>query len=317
MSYFDDKQEILKVELTTYGRYLLSRGKFKPAYYAFFDDDILYDSEYTGLSEEQNDVQTRILEETPSLKPQTTYTSVENSAKLNTLVPREVKHLKELESQINADKNYSLSLPLANSSYNSDYAPAWALRMISGVISGNVSQYIDNASGSLEVVQPFLRIPQVRLKHNVYDIKRNVNDDSLETNYSLISTVVTGSDTYYYSMSEQPILIELQENNVDDAIKKFDFQLFVEEQELIPGTNQARTVLKQLNFKKGSVSIVDGILLDEPIEYSIEEDADLADYYFEITVDDEIDLPPQQISAMAGTGLYGSGSNTPPYGDKC
>ena len=43
MSFFDDKQEIIKVELTTYGRYLISRGKFKPAYYEFFDDDIIYD----------------------------------------------------------------------------------------------------------------------------------------------------------------------------------------------------------------------------------------------------------------------------------
>ena len=41
MSFFDDKQEILKVEMTTYGRFLLSRGKFKPAYYAFFDDDVI------------------------------------------------------------------------------------------------------------------------------------------------------------------------------------------------------------------------------------------------------------------------------------
>ena len=69
MAFFDDKQEILKVELTTYGRFLISRGKFRPAYYAFFDDDVLYDSLYADITESQNSTQTRILEETPSLKP--------------------------------------------------------------------------------------------------------------------------------------------------------------------------------------------------------------------------------------------------------
>ncbi len=61
MSFLDDKQEIIKLELTTYGRYLLSKGKLKPVYYAFFDDDILYDAEYGGISESQNSIQVRIL----------------------------------------------------------------------------------------------------------------------------------------------------------------------------------------------------------------------------------------------------------------
>ena len=94
MSFFDDKQEIIKVELTTYGRFLISRGQFKPAYYAFFDDDVLYDSEYAALSESQNSIQIRILEETPYLKPQTTFVSIEDSVKLNKLVLSSVSYLR-------------------------------------------------------------------------------------------------------------------------------------------------------------------------------------------------------------------------------
>ncbi len=70
MSFFDTKEEVLDVQLTQFGKKMLSIGHFKPVFYAFFDDDILYDSEKAGFSETQNSSQQRIIEETPKLKPQ-------------------------------------------------------------------------------------------------------------------------------------------------------------------------------------------------------------------------------------------------------
>ncbi len=43
MTFFNKKEETIGIELTPYGRSLLAKGKLMPAYYAFFDDDILYD----------------------------------------------------------------------------------------------------------------------------------------------------------------------------------------------------------------------------------------------------------------------------------
>ena len=51
MSFFDRKEEVLEIQLTPHGRYLLSLGEFQPVYYSFFDDDIVYDSNYIGYSE--------------------------------------------------------------------------------------------------------------------------------------------------------------------------------------------------------------------------------------------------------------------------
>ena len=48
MEFFNRKEEVLDVELTQYGKYLLSVGKFKPSFYAFFDDDVIYDTQYQG-----------------------------------------------------------------------------------------------------------------------------------------------------------------------------------------------------------------------------------------------------------------------------
>ena len=81
MTFKNQKEEVIEIELTSYGKYLLSKGKFKPEYYAFFDDDVLYDAEYAGAAEEQNYAQTRILEETPRTRVQTVFSGIETEVK--------------------------------------------------------------------------------------------------------------------------------------------------------------------------------------------------------------------------------------------
>ena len=76
--FFDDKEEVLSIELTQYGKYLLSKGKLKPVYYSFFDDDVLYDSEYGGFPEGQKEAEKRIQHETPRFKTQYSFTHVDS-----------------------------------------------------------------------------------------------------------------------------------------------------------------------------------------------------------------------------------------------
>ena len=93
MSFFDSKQETINIELTSYGKLLLSKGKFKPVYYAFFDDDVVYDSSYIDISESQNDIQQRIMNETPINKPQTIFTGADKTVKQNTELYRECQKI--------------------------------------------------------------------------------------------------------------------------------------------------------------------------------------------------------------------------------
>ncbi len=69
MEYFDKKEDVLDIELTPFGELQLFKGTFKPEYYAFFDDEILYDSNYANFDEKQKDVKKRI-KEVPRLKTQ-------------------------------------------------------------------------------------------------------------------------------------------------------------------------------------------------------------------------------------------------------
>ena len=66
MAFFNKKTEVMQIEMTPYGRYLYSIGKFKPHSYEFVDDDILYRA--SGSGELQVDIHSRIVNETPKLK---------------------------------------------------------------------------------------------------------------------------------------------------------------------------------------------------------------------------------------------------------
>ena len=68
MEFFNKKEEVLEVMLTNYGRDRLAAGQLNPTYYAFFDDDVMYDVSGSGYTEDQNDAEPRIQSNTPKLK---------------------------------------------------------------------------------------------------------------------------------------------------------------------------------------------------------------------------------------------------------
>ena len=135
MRFLDPKEEVIKIKITPYGKYLLSMGKFNPTYYAFFDNDILYDSAYTELAgnELQNDIENRILNETPRLEGQTKFEGAEttvftkNSNMLEGLFPginkKEGDPSYDIEIVEAPFNKYYLQGPLATSGYNTEKAP--------------------------------------------------------------------------------------------------------------------------------------------------------------------------------------------------
>jgi len=88
MLFLDKKEEVLDIKLTQFGKSKLSVGEFKPVYYAFFDDDILYDSNYAEISGSQNSIEPRIQENTPRLQAQHTFEGRETTVlKGNEIMP--------------------------------------------------------------------------------------------------------------------------------------------------------------------------------------------------------------------------------------
>jgi hypothetical protein len=98
--FLDQKEDVLKIEFTSYGRKKLATGNFMPSYYFFFDDTVIYDTNYAGVVEDTNDSKDRIL----------------NGLSIGSL-------------NLVDD---TLIMPLGNSSIFTDYAPAWDLKILNG-----------------------------------------------------------------------------------------------------------------------------------------------------------------------------------------
>ena len=83
MSFFNKKEEVISIELTPYGRHLLSLGKLKPSHYAFFDDDVIYNIQAAGGTESSAQIKGRILSETPYLKPNYLFENLNDNVAVN------------------------------------------------------------------------------------------------------------------------------------------------------------------------------------------------------------------------------------------
>ena len=87
MTFFNKKTDVMNIELTPYGRYLLSIGKLMPKYYEFTDEDVLYDNAAAVKNVEayqiQEEVHERIVNETPRIKSLYLKTGVESDSSEN------------------------------------------------------------------------------------------------------------------------------------------------------------------------------------------------------------------------------------------
>ena len=137
MEFFNKKEEVLEVVLTQKGKELFSTGKFKPAYYSFFDSDITYDN---GSGEEQNEIVPRI-KATPTLKQNTSV--YQNSGNIFNL-PKQKQ---------------SLYPEIGNKTILDQYKPAWEIDFIKApdfqYVGTNISSPTDTKKYEIKLSSSF------------------------------------------------------------------------------------------------------------------------------------------------------------------
>jgi hypothetical protein len=132
MEFLNKKEEVIDLVLTRRGRELFSVEGFNPHYYAFFDDEVLYDKAFgsdhaANLEEKQNETELRI-RNAVTLKTQCEWTA----------------------SLAGTEKNYAgrgpdfrynnhWFKPLGKSSNFKSYKPAWNIQVAEGYISGSAA----------------------------------------------------------------------------------------------------------------------------------------------------------------------------------
>lgn len=227
MSFFNKKEEVIDLQLTQFGKQLLSQGKFKPFYYSFFDNNVLYDSAYSGLVQENSiDIEDRIQEETPYNKTQYVFSSRETAISSFSETNR-TRLANQPESSVlsfanPAEAAYSQLLPLGNSELGNQKSPNFSVVFLNGELSGSV----ETAYSSSYNVQ---KIPQ--LNANItYTVKPI--DIATITNFATnqnIKYVGSFSDSTTFKVTQEYLLLQILENNVDFEKENFDIFAFLVE----------------------------------------------------------------------------------------
>jgi hypothetical protein len=270
MSFFDSKKDVLSINLTEYGRRLLSEGKFRPKYYSFFDDEIVYDLKYTGVTEDQNNIQQRILDNSLYSKPFNLFKDTG-------------EHYKDFDKE---KINHTLALPLGTSDVFSKYHPAWNIKTMKGEI--NDVKIIDSSSIYNVYGQNKNFIPQINM--STQSVELSIYQNGLNIPITFNSYRLGGySNGIIFAQSNENIF-DFFEENCEDKKENFEIEIF----EIEEGTEN----LKKLSFVKIAQEIQNNILLDMPqggltdrqaSSLSMGElDETFAESYFTILTDEQI-----------------------------
>jgi hypothetical protein len=294
MTFFNKKEEVIYFKLTPHGRHLLSMGKFKPKFYSFFDDNILYAPEYADFEQKQNDIETRIQDNTLYNRAQHVYSSVERN--LNELEYNcENAQFSIRQQQHNADKHYSLSMPIGTSDVTSIYAPAWQTIFLRSELSSSV-EYITGSFATSKIPQLNIKVPYEVVVVNPGEERREWAPHN--KTYFITEPFEDGTSI---AIQGDYIMLDVLENNTDFFKDNFTIEVFEVEKEetsgsaYTPGLSDPRhrEKLIPLSFVKRREEIKNGFLLDEnEIEQTINPVLSLDDtyveHYFDIRSDNEI-----------------------------
>lgn len=318
MEFFNKKEEVIDLQLTQYGKYLLSLGKFKPAFYAFHDENIVYDSNYAGYSETQNEAEGRIQNNTPNTKVIHNFHSIEDDM----VRAVEIKNsgdpeLAQLMLQQTPEKSQVLTNPLANSDIATDKIPSWNLSLLSGkILTGSTTPTLtlSGSGATLDIPQievemvyevkvvegePRSEEEQQAIQDGLYDgIPQGVLENMLNTD--VISETYEAREykdgSFFKSDhigTNGTLLLQIIEQNVPQGNDNFEIEFFeIEEVDKLGALNATKiTQLNQLRLLEEPDLIVNNILIDQADGKSLpvsQIDSSFADYYFDLLADSQI-----------------------------
>lgn len=273
MSFFNKKEDVLSLELTPYGRHLLSVGKLKPKYYCFFDDDVIYDAQSAGITENSSGIKNRILTNTPSLRPPINFETDEKTISQN----ESYLKLENIKFPSTNDKIYFLNKPIGTSDYNADTSCAFRATFLQNTISSS-SNFIQNISGGVQ------QIPQINTNFT-YNIQiKDLNNETSKVNTTYLKPEIRSdvfADGTYFDITPDKMIVQLLEENNINSVDNFEIEVYKVD-------DNDSTKMRQLKFSPSNTNIKDNMIIDVVDQEGVDINEDYVEYYFDIFIDDEI-----------------------------
>ena len=321
MAFFNRKEDVIDIELTPYGEVLLSNGKFKPTYYAFFDDNVLYDSSGSiGMLEVQNDVEVRIKENTPQNKTQYLFSGIE-TRQLEQFILADVDPAlepvaAESVSGITSPPQFdTLIEPLGSMELGSEFAPSWDIKVLQGELTGAVN-YLTSSQRSPEGEQAGIYSNVKQIPQLSFDVTYRVlvGNSAFQDPFGDMNTRrLTGvypDGTFLYLSEEYPQLIFAIDEEHASIDVGYDIEVFMVEE---PDSSTSERTLVPMYFPKKQPEIVDDILMDvTPGTNDLDIDSRFVEYFFQLNTD--LEIPEEEICPVLGDlKARGVGLNDIPY----
>ena len=297
--FINKKEQVFDLQLTPYAKYLMSIGKFKPVYYAFFDDNVLYDKNYATASatETQSDVDRRIKEETQYLETLVLFKDLETTKARN--LDSEVDFiLKPKTNRIRYPDSdlFKIENAIGDGYYDgpSQTAPSWKIAALNSKITSSAT-YDTNTESD---------IPQISIESTY--VKRVVNNSFVPDpqNVRQVSARTLGFiDQKAVELVSNDPVIYAEEVNTRTLMQNFDIEVF---EIKTPSSRGVHAELKRLSFRKEKSNVENGFLIaDSPIQGDTSElTTDDVEYYFDVLLDENVN----ETLACKGLDLFNKDS---------
>ena len=310
MTFFNKKEEVLDIQLTQLGKYLLSKGKLKPKFYTFSDDEVLYNPEYAGVkTETARQTSDRIQKDTQRLKTLYEHDGVES--RILSLNGHSVEKIRGHEWQarirgrteemavdqaygvdtvtedhMGADDRNLVRNFIGNSTIGEKFVPSWN---IESLLDGRIeSVNISSSSPNIGIKRPILTMEVD------FEVEGSPQDPTSEgpdvrwENYQRQSgyeKVLNFIDNYRATVTGDSIVLSVLEENVDYDLENFEFEFYeIEQVETnTKANNEVKERLRRLYFSNN-------MFHEERTKY--------IQHYFDVQVD-------QELADFHGTDIHG------------
>jgi hypothetical protein len=283
--FINKKEQVFDLKLTSYGHYLLSVGTFKPVYYAFYDDNVLYDKRYahSGAAENQNNVHNRIKNETQYIESLVMFRDAEESLKENSDDSTEWYNEINITPRMTIPAadifKYDGAIGDAHLDGQTNHAPAWKVVALQSSITS--STFKDEANNSqipqIDIVSTYLKRPTENTFQFDPGSMRSMNN----------RTSVFYDDKVIELVSDDP-LYYIDEVNTATLTKNFDIEVYLVVTSSVSGAQQQ---LERKYFRKTIPQVQNGYLVTPQPKSA--PDAYLTtgsvEYYFDVLLDTAVD----------------------------
>jgi len=285
--FMNKKEQVFDLKLTSYGHYLMSIGKFKPAFYSFYDDNVIYDKKYAHSSavENQNNIHDRIKINTQYVESLVLFRDVEETLNNGegasdwynqlTITPRQQVPTKDI---------FKMDAPLGDALIEGDSnkAPAWKVI----ALQSNIDTVSENDNSNNSII-PQINITSMYMKQAVENEAPSSTATEDEIRESSNRTL-TFQDGQVVKLSLEDPLYYVEEVNTQMLMQNFDIEIF----EVLSSSNaDSYEQLKRKYFRTKIPQIKNGFMVYETPQSAPAQDltTDHIEYYFDVLIDSEVD----------------------------